>query len=336
VKRGFSAEASYDWAMQDCAYFASYAGSRGSNRHVKLSFVFLVAVVFYVCISVQAAEEKPEVLYTSPSGAFRVVQVEVTPGGDNEVGREVWIVSTRDENRPTKLYSSEITFPTAFYSAPDERWLFVESHEGSCLQRGDVYRRKDDETFEAVPSFKDRAWKDAVQLGVFNTNYSAEGLCAMIEYACWSADASRLLVLMLGGEDRHSTDQRYVYFNTRSNKFELTDYLRKLNKTKAEVLACAEPVDSLPDQAGVKRRYEELDRKLNKRYAEVIAKTDQERVSNVREGQRKWIKHRDAGVKLYLSLFPAAEKEHRRLQFLCDVTAARIETQPDEAWESEF
>lgn len=300
---------------------------------MKLSFFSFVALVFSICLPVQAAEEKPEVLYSSPSGAFRVVQVEVTPAGEDESGQEFWIVPTRDESHRTKLYSSETTFPTAFYSAPGEQWLFVESHQGSCLQRGDVYRRKDDDTFEAVPSFSDRAWKDAVKLGAFKTNYSAEGLCAMISLGCWSFDASRLLVLMFGGEDRRSTDQRYVYFNTRTNKFELTDYLRKLNKTKAEFLACAEPVDALPSEADLKTQYEELDRKLNKRYAEVIAKTDKERVANVREAQRKWIKHRDEGAKFYVSLFPESEKEQRRLQFLGDVTAARIETQPDEAWE---
>jgi len=319
--------------MQGCAYLASHLSRQWSNKQMKLSFLSVVAGVFSICLPVQAAEEKPEVLYTSPGGAFRVVQVEVTPTGDDESGQEFWIVSTRDESHRTKLYSSETTFPTAFYSAPGEQWLFVESHQGSCLQRGDVYHRKDNDTFEAVPSFSDQAWKDAVKLGAFKTNYSAEGLCAMISFGCWSFDASRVLMVMLGGEDRRSTDQRYVYFNTRTNKFEVTDYLRKVNKTKAEFLACAEPVDALPSEADLKTRYEELDSKLNKRYAEVIAKTEKERISNVRQGQRNWIKHRDAGVKVYVSLFPEAEEEQRRLQFLCDVTAARIETQPDEAWE---
>ena len=75
--------------MRGCAYLASHPCRRGSNKHMKLSFLFFVAVVFYICLSVQAAEEKPEVLYTSPSGAFRVVQVEVTPTGDDESGRAV-------------------------------------------------------------------------------------------------------------------------------------------------------------------------------------------------------------------------------------------------------
>ena len=299
---------------------------------MKLWLPSFVAGVFFICLPVQAAEEKSEVFYTTPSGAFRVVQVEVTPTGEDESGQEFWIVSTRDESHRTKLYSSETTFPTAFYSAPGEQWLFVESHQGSCLQRGDVYHRKGNDTFEAISSFSDRAWKDAVKLDAWKRNYSADGLCAMIKFESWSFDASRVLMVMLGGEDRRSTDERYVYFNTRTNKFELTDYLRRLNKTKAEFLACTEPVDALPSQAELKTRYEELDSKLNKRYAEVIAKTDKERVSNVRQGQRNWIKHRDAGAKFYVSLFPEAEKEQRRLQFLCDVTAARIETQPDEAW----
>ena len=279
------------------------------------------------------AEEKPEVLYTSPTGAFRVMRVNVTPTNDDESGEEFWIVSTQDESQRTKLYSSETTFPDGFYSAPGERWLFVESHQGSCLQRGDLYRREDHDTFEAAQSFSDRAWKDAVKLGAFKTNYSAEGLCAMIQFGCWSFDASRLLVVMLGGEDRRSPpDERYLYFNTRAQKFELTDYLRKLNKRKSEMLACAEPVDPLPTEAMLQTKFDGLDRQLNKRYAEVIAKTDKERISNVREAQRNWIKHRDEGAKFYASLFPAAEKERRRLQFLCDVTAARIET-PDEAWD---
>lgn len=299
---------------------------------MKLSFLCFAAVVFAIGFSSQAAEEKPEVLYTSPSGAFRVVQVSVASGGDDESGQEFWIMPTQDEGRRTKLYSSETTFPTAFYSAPGERWLFVGSHEGSCLQRGDVYHRKDDDTFEAVPSFKDRAWKDSVKLGAFKTNYSAEGGCAMIKFGCWSFDASRLLVVMLGGEDRRSTDERYLYFNTRTGTFELTDYMRKLNRTKAEFLACAEPVDPLPSETELKTRYDELDEKLNKRYAEVIAKTDKERVSLVREAQRNWIKRRDAGAKFYVSLFPAAEKEQRRLQFLGDVTTARIDT-PLEDWD---
>jgi uncharacterized protein YecT (DUF1311 family) len=98
------------------------------------------------------------------------------------------------------------------------------------------------------------------------------------------------------------------------------------------MLACAEPVELLPSEAALKTRLDRLDQQLNKTYGEVVAKTQKDRVSLVREGQRAWIKHRDEGVKFYVSLFPQAERERRRLQFMGDVTAARIEELPEE-WE---
>ena len=39
------------------------------------------------------------------------------------------------------------------------------------------------------------------------------------------------------------------------------------------------------------------------------AHIEKDRVSVVSETQRDWIKHRDEGAKLYVSAFPAAEKE---------------------------
>jgi hypothetical protein len=44
------------------------------------------------------------------------------------------------------------------------------------------------------------------------------------------------------------------------------------------------------------------------------------------------VKDRDAGEKFYVAQFPPDEKSRRRLQFLGDVTAARLET-PVEQWE---
>jgi uncharacterized protein YecT (DUF1311 family) len=126
----------------------------------------------------------------------------------------------------------------------------------------------------------------------------------------------------------------YVYFNVRTKNFQVTDYLRKLNKTKAKVLACAEPVDPLPNEAELKTRLDSLDRQLNEKYAKLLAQTEKDHVPLMREAQREWIKHRDEGAKLYMSIFPAAEKERRRLQFFSDVTAVRIDT-PAEEWEVE-
>jgi hypothetical protein len=91
-------------------------------------------------------------------------------------------------------------------------------------------------------------------------------------------------------------------------------------------------IDSLPAEAELQKRFDSLDHQLNKKYAKVLAKTEKDRVSVVRAAQRDWLKQRDAGEKLYLSFFSAAEKPRRRLQFLADVTAVRIETPPDQ-WE---
>jgi uncharacterized protein YecT (DUF1311 family) len=186
------------------------------------------------------------------------------------------------------------------------------------------------DTFE---SFNEAAWKNGVKLGAFKRDFSAEGLCAMTEFVSWSFDSARLLIELRGGEDKREMHEGYVYFNVRTKNFEVTNYLRKLHKTKAKVLACAEPVDPLPSEAELKQRLDASDQQLNTRYGEVIAKTLKDQVSNVRQAQRNWIKDRDEGARFYVSLFPPAEKERRRLQFLCDVTAARIDTQPDEQWE---
>jgi uncharacterized protein YecT (DUF1311 family) len=124
----------------------------------------------------------------------------------------------------------------------------------------------------------------------------------------------------------------FLYFNTRTNNFELTDYSRKLNTAKADPLPCAEPVDPLPSEAELKQRLDTLDRELNKKYAEVLAKAEKDRVSLLREAQRNWLKRRDAGEKIYLESIAPAEKSQRRLQYLGDVTAARLD-QPREQWE---
>ena len=208
------------------------------------------------------------------------------------------------------------------------------------FSNGDLFHRVDPEHVEVAPtqedqSFNDRVWPYCVKQSALKANYSAEEDGAdtgLTDFVAWSFDSSRLLVQLRGG-DRHKTLHAcYVYFNTRMNGFEMTDYLRKLNKTKSSGLACAEPVDPLPGEADLKTRLDGLDRQLNKKYNEVIAQSEKDRISLVREGQRKWIKHRDEGAKLYVSLFPPAERERRRLQFLGDVTAARIEVPPGE-WE---
>lgn len=268
-----------------------------------------------------AAQEKAEVLYASPNGAIRI----------ERDGEDAWLIYTKDPTQRAKMPPLEGTSPVddEYHSSPNDEWIFGLRHGGSCLRDGDLFHRLVPDKIDMFESFNQAAWKNAVKLGVFKRDFSAEGFCAMTEFVSWSFDSARLLIELRGGEDKREKHEGYVYFNLRTKNFEVTDYLRKLNKTKAKVLAAAEPIDPLPKETELKTRLDGLDQQSNKKYADVLAQAG-EGVPLVREAQRNWIKHRDEGAKVYVSLFPATEKERRRLQFLGDVTAARIEVGPDE------
>ena len=281
-------------------------------------------------------ESKPQLLKTSPSGMFRVVQ-----NGD-----EYWIVTAADENQRTKMHSAELVIPEEFRFSPDEKWLYVELHHGSCMSGADLYRSSDSKAagandtgpFQIIkPSLEDAAWAEALKRRLFTMNFADEGLCAMVRFGGWSDDSGRLLLIIRGGESRRETIGRYLYYNTRTGGFELTPYLRKVNAATAksheiDLLACAEPVDPLPDEATLKQQYAAVDKKLNENYQKTIAKAEKAEngidVADLRRVQRQWLKARDAGLKIFLAAFSPAEKERRRLQFLIDVS--RTEAEADE------
>ena len=283
-------------------------------------------------------ENKPQVLKTSPSGTFRVVQN----------GEEFWIVTAADEKQRTKMHSAELVIPEEFRFSPDEKWLYVELHHGSCMSGADLYRRSDSKAagpndagpFQSIkPSLEDGAWAEALKQRLFTKNFADEGLCAMVRFGGWSDDSGRLLLIIRGGEERRETVGRYLYYNTRIGGFELTPYLRKVNAASAKsheinVLACAEPVGPLPDEATLKQQYAAVDKKLNENYKKLIAeaeKEDKETVAELKRSQLQWLKARDAGLKIYLAAFSPAEKERRRLQFLIDVSQAEAEADEDAA-----
>ena len=284
------------------------------------------------------AENKPQVLKTSPSGTFRVVQN----------GEEFWIVTAADEKQRTKMHSAELVIPEEFRFSPDEKWLYVELHHGSCMSGADLYRRSDSKAagpndarpFQRIePSLEDGAWAEALKQRLFTENLADEGLCAMVRFGGWSDDSGRLLLIIRGGETRRETIGQYLYYNTRTSVFELTPYLRKVNAASAKsheinVLACAEPIDPLPDEATLKQQYAAIDKKLNENYRKLIDEAEKEQndtVAELRRSQREWLKARDAGLKIYLSAFSPAEKERRRLQFLIDVSRAKTEADEESA-----
>src|SRR5205807_1775956 len=107
-------------------------------------------------------------------------------------------------------------------------------------------------------------------------NFADEGLCAMVRFGGWSDDSGRLLLIIRGGQERRQIVGRHLYYNTRTGRFELTPYLRKVNDASGksheiDVLACAGPVDPLPDEATLKQRHATVDKKLNQNYQKMIA-----------------------------------------------------------------
>lgn len=272
------------------------------------------------------AQDQPELLYTSTSG-LRVEQngtdFWVTFGDGQRVKLPVTLPDDPEETG---------NLPSEFHASPNEEWIWAAHHIGSCMRGSELFHRVSPGQIDRVEEFHHHAWESAVKFGLFAKNFSDEGACNMIDFNAWSGDSARLMFTLRGGEDKREMKSRSIYFNPRTQQFELTDYLRKLNKTKPEMLVCAEPVDLLPAEAELKKKFDSLDQKLNAKYAEVLTKTGKDRASVVREAQRDWLKQRDAGEKFYVSLFPAAEKSRRRLQFLADATAARIDTPPDR-WE---
>jgi hypothetical protein len=91
------------------------------------------------------AEEKTEILYTSPSGAFRLElsqpEAEVTAKDPDALG-DVWLVSTKDPTQRAKLPKQSVDSPydDEFHFSRNEKWLFGLRHVGSGLRYGNLYQ----------------------------------------------------------------------------------------------------------------------------------------------------------------------------------------------------
>jgi len=286
-----------------------------------ISFLIIVVTVFVLLRStVSNAEENQTSVFTSPSGAFRI----------EASGFGAFVISTKDPSQKVKVPmpgGSEALNPDdEFYFSPNDQWIYAGRHGGSCLLDGDLYHRSDPAKIDIFENFNELAWKNCARLKVLKQDYAAAGYCAMTFFAGWSVDSHRLLIGMLGGEDRRDTHSGYLYFNTGTKEFETSNYLEKLSAMKSAVLPCAEPIDPLPPEAELKARADAVDKQLNEVYAAKVRKVGKDSGSNLRDSQRAWVKARDAGLQIYLATAPAAERERRKLQFLGDVTLARIAT----------
>jgi uncharacterized protein YecT (DUF1311 family) len=256
-------------------------------------------------------------------------------------GFDASLVSTTDPTQrikiPVPTEDDSLNPDDEFHLSPNDNWICAGRHGGSCLRSGDLYHRVSQMSIERVTGFDQEAWKQGGKLHAMKTDWLADGSCAMTFFAGWSRDSGRLLIGLLGGEDRRSTHFGYLYFNTKTRHFEISDYLRKLNANRSAALPCAEPVDALPSKADLQTRSDALDRRLNEAYSARLAKNP-EAAPQIRESQRGWVKALGVGLKLYLSTTPAAERESRKLQFVADVAEARIDSlqQPDEGEPFDF
>jgi hypothetical protein len=230
---------------------------------------------------------------------------------------------------------------TVIYGAsPDEKWIFrTESWRHHDVQGRQLYHHEDGAKFA---HFKGKAWFTkaiiayATKAGGFKkTNFYEQRGKNVFEdhlnadFRVWSPDSARLLLSIIV-EDYYpdgTTKRWYVYFNTRTNGFELTPYLRALNKLTAKddtesATPCAEPIDALPAEAELKTRSEKADKEW---FASRAAHPKEgETAEYWRDTEKDWIKTRDEGLKLYLQFAPEKDREARRLQFLGDVAVERL------------
>src|SRR6266567_577191 len=208
------------------------------NRN-SFAAVMLIASLVIGFPATGNADEKPEFLYTSPDGAAHI----------ERNGQKAWVISTKNPDHRAELPPLEgiSPFDDEFHASPNDEWLFGVRSMAHGFSNGDLFHRVDPKHIKIAPtekdqSFNDLVWPYCVKQGALTANYSAEEDGAdtgLTDFMAWSFDSSRLLVQLRGG-DRHKTLHAcYVYFNTRTGTFEMTDYLRKLNKTKSSGLACA-------------------------------------------------------------------------------------------------
>jgi hypothetical protein len=176
--------------------------------------------------------------------------------------QEVWIVSAKDpamrERLPGFYEEQGSGVLNGAVISPDENWILVSQHHGSHLNSTYLFRRNQGLSFEnAFPNskwplgeypinrFDNEAWKffsriEGVPLTKLNANELGPTDVSALE---WSADSGRLLLDLHGGlaaekyiserdEERKKpgVSSWVAYYNTKTQKFELTDKLRKFNK----------------------------------------------------------------------------------------------------------
>jgi hypothetical protein len=178
---------------------------------------------------------------TSPRGTFKIESVTKAPPPDrDDADVSEFVVSTTDSKAKEPLNNHPETTHVSYYISPDENWIFESSHYGFRLAGGSLFKRRGGLTFERLNNqdFDELTWRffaKTENIGPSKVPFfmgdSREG---MIDFAGWSSDSGRLLVALRGGnfdgQRSRGVYRWFVYFNTKNQNFELTNYLRRLNK----------------------------------------------------------------------------------------------------------
>jgi hypothetical protein len=267
-----------------------------------------------------------EILYRSPEGNYRI-QASVD-------GAALWSVPAKDPNRRKPLPGADPDnrSPEEFSASSDETWLFDNRQD-------ELYRNAGDFAFSAFNG-KQWFWKKAVGYASKEFHFARSDIKG--SSAGWSCDSARLLINFSA-----SLHPRVAYFNTRTKAFEQTPYLRmvntKLNTEKpyeafpqvafagerlGSYVVFAEPIDPPPSEEILKPRFATLDQEMNTLREKVLADLATREKSDIVEFRRwsneKWNEARDEAVQLFLPFASSAEKESRKLQFLCDLTQREV------------
>jgi len=310
------------------------------NRYLSLmNPMRLIAVGIAGLVAAVAAEEETFEVYTTPKGTYRLE----TAGGDETQVFAVLKSSGQRERLPDASSEDPTECTVIYAGSPDEKWIFrTESWRHHAVQGRQLYHHENGAKFvyyKGKKWFANAAMAYAIKAGGFKKTdfYEQRGPRNvedhfLAEFRDWNPDSARLLLSIIGeGDYSETTPKRwYVYFNTGTKAFELTPYLRALNKLTAKdntenATPCAEPIDALPTEAELKTRSEKAEKELKEWFANREAHPKENETADYwLDTEKDRIKARDEGLKSYLQFAPEKDREKRRLQFLGDVAAVEL------------
>ena len=230
-------------------------------------------------LAANAAEEETFEVYTTPKGTYRLE----TAGGDETQVFVVLKSSGQRERLPDASSEDPTECRVIYAGSPDENWIFrTEGWRHHGVQDRQLYNHENGVKFVY---YKGKEWfaktivAYAIKAGGFRKTdfYEQRGKDVFEDhlnanFRDWSPDSARLLLSIMSEYSETAPRRWYVYFNTRTNRFELTPYLRALNKMTAKddtenATPCAEPIDALPSEAELKTRAEKTDQELKEWFA---------------------------------------------------------------------